>query len=71
MLETILSASKIQKKCTKCMMYEWSKYHIILLHTTVSELLSELLKNSDLKRNQNHSWKFFDIGIDTINKEVA
>jgi len=49
---------KYKKKCTKCMMYEWSKYHIILLHTTVSELLSELWKNSDLKRNQNHSWKW-------------
>lgn len=35
---------KYKKKCTKCMMYEWSKYHITTTYYSIW-----IMKNSDLK----------------------
>ena len=48
---------KYKKKCTKCMMYEWSKYHITTTYYSIW-ITIWIMKNSDLKRNQNHSWKW-------------
>jgi len=49
---------KYKKKCTKCMMYEWSKYHITTTYYSIWITTIWIMKNSDLKRNQNHSWKW-------------